>query len=154
MFKEGFMRIGDTEYTLYELRTNGFYRLDITEKGGEFQFDVDSVLYSCYGRTRRKQYGNASLYTNFSDTVSLLKKMRRPVLRETKWERDTFVLKEQKGEPGCRMVTELHNGEWYGEIYEFNGITIALKVSSAAFRIAIPPLNDWQYRYIIKKAYA
>jgi len=151
MLKDGLMRVGNTEYTLYELRANRFYRIDITEKGAEFQLDVDSVLYSCYGRTRHKQYGDASLYAIYTDTISSLKKMRGAVVRETKWERDNFVLREQKGEPGHRMVSEYHNGEWYRDIYECNGITISMQVSNFFFQIAIPPVNDTQYRYIHKR---
>jgi hypothetical protein len=145
MLKRGMMRIGDAEYTVYELRVKGFYRLDIVKKGGAFHVDADSVLFSCffssYRRKRQKQFGDAALYQKYRETVDSLRGMPGRVIREAGWESGKWISLEQKGEAGNRFVAEFHDGDWFGEIYERGDVTVVMGVLDGAFKTALPPVH-------------
>ena len=62
MLNTGHMYIGDSVYTLHELKTENFYRFDILKYGAEFHMDVDDIPFSCYRVKRLRCWGDVSLY--------------------------------------------------------------------------------------------
>ena len=150
MLKQGLMRIGSSEYTLYELQSKGFHRLDIVRKGAELQFDVSAVLFSFYKKKRRRQIGDALLYQKYSDTVTFIQKLQFPVQEEAKWVNGAFVQTEQKGAPGQRFVSESQNGFWYCDIYELNDVFIIMRFIDDSDTVLIPA-NDRCYRYSVPR---
>ncbi|MCL2004091.1 MAG: hypothetical protein FWG72_08835 [Oscillospiraceae bacterium] len=147
MLNKGHMYIGDTAYTLHELKTGNFYRFDIVKNGAEFHMDVDSILFSYYKTKRRKSYGDAALYQKYIDTVTHAKKMHGNKVSASKWKGGRFVHTVQKGIAGCRFVTQTHNGKWFCELYEHNDIVIVMRLSYENYKIAMIPSNDREYEY-------
>lgn len=150
MFKHGSMSIGNAMYTLYEMKIKGFYRFDIMKKGGEFNVDVGSVLFSYYKRKRRKRYGDEELFRQYIDTVTALQKMQGEIITESKWDYGRFYHTIQKGEPDNRLITRTINGEWQDDIYEHDGITIFMRVYDSNFNIAVLPVNSRDYEYVVR----
>lgn len=147
MFKKGLMRIGDTEYTLYLIQTKGFYRTDIVRKDGEFHFDVDSVLFSCYKRSHKRSIGDESLHRLYLHSVTYLKRLPEPIVRASEWIGDTFVQTERKGEKGRRLIAEFRNGMLFSEIYELDDVSVFIWVIDESYNIMQLPLNSYEYRY-------
>jgi hypothetical protein len=146
MLKKGAMRINDTVYTLYELRTKNYYRFDILKEDGDFHMDVTSVLFSCYTFKNRKIYGDKRLYQRYKDTVTYLKKMQGETTSESKWEDGHYIRTVQKGKIGSRLITRTRDAQWNGEMYELNGVTIVMRMYIDDYRFAMIPLNNRAYK--------
>jgi hypothetical protein len=146
VLKSGWMYIGETVYTLYELKTEKIYRFDIVKKGRTFHEDLDAVLFSCYKTKRRKSYGDTTLYQKYIDTVAHVKKMRGNKISASEWKGGRFVHTVQKGITGRRWVTQTHNGKWYSELYEHNEVVIVMRLQDERYNIAMIPINDREYK--------
>ena len=142
MLKRGSMRIGDANFTVYELRVKGFYRLDIMKKGSAFHIDAGDALFACYKLRNRplKKAGDERLYQKYKDTVTSLTKMSGQITRESKWDDYIFIMTQRKGEAGNRLVTEFHDGDWHSEMFERGNTSINMRVFDAAFKTTLKPI--------------
>jgi hypothetical protein len=145
MLKKGIMRINDTAYTLYELKTENYYRFDILKEDRDFHMDVDSILFSCYKFKNRKIYGDKTLYQKYIDTVTFLKKMQGETTSESKWEDGHYIRTVQKGKIGSRLITRTRDAQWESEMYVHGGVTIIMRMYIDDYRLAMIPLNNRQY---------
>jgi hypothetical protein len=145
MLKKGIMRIGDTVYTLYELKTENYYRFDILKEDGDFHMDVDSILFSCYTFKNRKIYGDKRLYQSYKDTVTFLKRMKCETTSESKWEYGHYIRTVQKGEIGSRLITRTRDAQCVGEMYVHGGVTIIMRMYIDDYKLAMIPVNNRVY---------
>jgi ribosomal protein S10 len=145
MLKKGTMRIGETVYTLYELKTENYYRFDILKEDGDFHMDVDFILFSCYKFKNRKIYGDRRLYQRYIDTVTFLKKMHGETTSESKWEYGHYIRTVQKGNIGSRLITRTRDAQWDSEAFEHGSVTIIMRMYIDDYKLAMIPINNRQY---------
>lgn len=147
MLRTGLFTTPDKSYTIYELDTTGYYRIDIMEHGAAFQVDFESVVYSQVKRKQTLVYGDSLLYDKFINLKQKAVASKLDVTKSSEWKDGTFLTHimsvSRKGD--VSISTEKTNNIVTSETIIIDGYTIMMYVEDAEYSVKLDPINLSSY---------
>lgn len=140
------------EYQVYKLSTKNVERLDICQKGAEFQIEDDKVVYSRVKKRALYIYGNRDVYDAYMDFLSKCQSIHAKSSRESKWDANTrsFVTIDTAADESQQfysMVTR-ENGNVSSTTYHYGSGAIVMSVVSRGYEDTLDPMNFNEYEKI------
>lgn len=148
MLKGGyFLSESGIGYTVFELTTKNYHRLDICIKDTEFQIEPESVLYSLVRKKRVTKYkGDDKLYKEFMHIKNTIDTANLPIETTSEWVDGEYFKTQTKGEEGkySRIKTKFNRFE--ESTYSLGKALVYMFVVQENVTMDIDPLDISAYK--------
>ena len=138
-------------YSIFEVNESNFYRFDITEDGAQFHIDYESVIYSQVRRKKTYEYGDRTIYNEYSTILREANSVNAQSIPETpRWDNGKFIQKYTKEDPKQNFlyVTEMINGNVGSVTIQYKGYTIVLDTLQMVYGVKLEPINFLDYKEV------
>lgn len=148
MLIEGTFITPDAVYSVYEINTTGFRRIDIVEEGATFHIDLDKVKYSMVNKKTTYTYGDSALYELYMDIKGRAISGKLTTTKENVWDRGVFISRTRStNKTGSVCIeTESQNNVKKSERITVDNYTIFTYTADPLYDIKLDPLNISEYR--------
>lgn len=149
MIKQGFMIVGEEQYTLYEVEGKGFYRFDICKMGTPFHTDPLNIIFSTYRRKNTYMFGDRELYNLVKEIKDKLTFAKLEPQSESSWVDGKFIMRRVRGtDNNFFMDKKFSNGKFESETYVDGERVVQLSLMSD-IEFNTLPINSNQYETVI-----
>ena len=150
MLKSGLFMTPTAQYVVYEIDEPGFNRIDFIRDNGNFQIDVDKVVYSQVHRKNTYTLGDSELYDSYLKAKSTIESAKMKVTKDASWVDGVYVTSthSENTKLGFTIDTKMENGTITESTLMGNGYVIQSYVVDPLYGVKLEPLNFAEYKSI------
>ena len=147
MLKSGLFVTPSETYTIYEVTTDKFYRIDFLRGTAAFNVDVDSVAYSQIRRRNTFVFGDSSIFDEYQRITETIASTQMKEEKSSEWVDGAYVSKVHRHNDKLGYTSDctMTNGVITETIVIGNGYTAHLFVVDATYDVKLDPLNFSDY---------
>ena len=147
MLKSGLFMTPNGQYAVYEVDEPGFYRIDFIRDNGNFQIDIDKVVYSQVHRKTTYVLGDSALYDEYLKAKATIESAQMKTKKDASWVGGVYVTQthSENTKLGYTIDTKLENGAITECVLSGGGYVIQSFVIDAVYGVKLEPLNFSEY---------
>lgn len=150
MLRSGVFITPEYTYSVYEVITKGFHRIDFVTPGTAFQVDPNAVVFSLVERRNTFTYGDNRIYDRYLRIHEMVSSAKMKTTKTTSWENGTYVVKihGENTKFQYTMDSTTHNGVLHEAVLTGDGCTIQEFVVDPLYDVKIDPINFSKYESV------
>lgn len=147
MLKSGIFSNNGEMYTVYEVDTKGFYRIDFIRGQAAFNVETENVAYSQIKRKTVYTYGDSAIYNEYTRVRDTIDSAWLKTKKTSNWEDGAYVVTQhsENAKLGFIKESKTKNGVLEECVRIGLGCTIQEIVIDALYDIKLLPINFSSY---------
>lgn len=150
MLREGVFITPEVTYSLHEIETSGFYRLDITEHDANFNVDYDKVRYSTVHKKNTYTYGDGRIYDIMTCMKGRALTSKLKTTKNNEWVDGVFqtTIHSETRDQLITVDTIMRNNVKIAETIHVEGSTYYMYDVDSSYSIKLEPVNFEEYEVV------